>query len=77
MNEILELVETLCRDNYLVYKVRMKAILVSKGLWEAIDPTVEDKNQTNRSKSDSALALIILALNEERIVHVEDLNTSR
>lgn len=55
----------------------MMDLLVRKGLWNATGPEVEDKNTTDSSKSDTALALIPVALGEDEMAHVEGFKTVR
>lgn len=77
MTDIIKLVDQLTSDNYAVWKIRMKALLVSKGLWTVIDPTVTDDETTDIDDDQKALALVILALGEDQMVHVEECTTAR
>lgn len=77
MNDIFKLVESLSEGNYPVWGVRMRALLVRKGLWEATDPEFEYDSPTVRSKSETALALNSLAQGEYQMVHVEGITSAR
>lgn len=86
-------------DNYGIWKVRMKALLVSKDLWKAIcsdltnpatilgDGSTPGPSQTQvkrptessvqstvleSDKAQKALSLIILAMEDIQLIHVDD-----
>lgn len=56
MKDTLKYTEKLTGNNYPVWKVRMSVLLVSKGLRQVADPTVDDKHFSDRKKSEKALA---------------------
>lgn len=74
MTDALELIEKLSGENYSVWEVCMKAILVNKIFWGVANPENDDSS-TDSMKSEKELALIFLALDEDQIVHIEKCTT--
>ena len=73
-------IERLTSHNYPTWKLRMRAVLISRELWEVTDrktisslPMLSDADKV---KSDKALALITLCVDEEQMMHIEECNTS-
>lgn len=91
MTDHLKFIEKLNGENYGIWKVRMKALLVNKDLWKTVDPNTRNENVSSASttpavespaddgsgKSQQALALIILAINDSQIVHIEECKEAR
>lgn len=77
MTEALWYIDGLTGDDYPVWVVRMKALLISKGLWHLANPTTEEKEIDDRQISEQALALIILTLEEDQTVHIGERRTAR
>lgn len=69
--------ERLTENNYPVWEVRMRAMLVSKELWSITDPNGEDNESIDSLKSGKAFSMIILALDENEIVKIEQCETAR
>lgn len=55
----------------------MRPLLVSKDMWTVTDPTLEEDGESDSKQKKQAIALIILALGEEQMVHVENSKTAR
>lgn len=72
MTDNLKLVDKLSSENYSVWSVRMRAYLVSKGLWSVTDPDAQFESLHDARKSEEALALITLSLGEDQMVHIAD-----
>lgn len=76
MTGALKTVDKLSGDNYAVWEIRMKAVLVWKWVWKVINPMLEDR-ETDTTAAERISAPIILALWENQMVHVEDRTTAR
>lgn len=65
----------LSKDNYHAWSIRVKAGLVSKGLWKAIDPGFTDGVMTEEQKSNDqkALSFLHLAVDDD---HLDDIGES-
>lgn len=53
------------------------ALLVTKGMWTVTDPAVEDDDMAASTISEQALALFILGLGEDQMMHVESCKMAR
>lgn len=71
VTDALTYIKTSTGFNYPLWKVRIPALLVTKGFWKQVDSTVDDDDSTDKQKIEKALALIILALRWNQIVHTE------
>lgn len=55
----------------------MRASLVAKGCWNVTNSGAHGANATRENKSEQALTLITLALEEDHMIHIADCSTSR
>ena len=71
--------------NYHLWKFKMKTLLKDKGLWDIVEGTrvapeasLDSGNALKewRKKEDKAMALIVLALGDEQLMHVQSAGTS-
>ena len=67
-------IEPLGIDNYSTWKVRMRLILVSKGLWGAV---TKDEKEVDEVQSEQALALIGLAVQDFHLTTVGQCKTAK
>lgn len=77
MTDALKYIALLSNDNYSAWEVRIKALLVKKGLWQFIGPTKDEDEQVDSEKFEQALALMILALGEDQMVFMEECMSAR
>lgn len=104
MTDHLKYIEKLNGDNYGIWKIRMKALLVHKGFWKCVRPSDVESNANNNlsaseqtrgenvddianrqpsaedaevGKSQQALSLIILALEDSQIIHVDECSSGK
>ena len=105
MTDHLKYIEKLNGDNYGIWKIRMKALLVHRNLWKFVCPTIldgdspsvhqqpgSDENTSAPStaapstasddsqsleKSQQAMSLILLAMNDSQIIHCDECDTAR
>lgn len=71
MTDALEYIKELTGNIYGVWKMILKALLVSNGLQQQADYTVDDEKPTDIQNSGQVLALIILARDDDQMVHVK------
>lgn len=71
MSDSLDLVELLTGDNHPVWEVTMRALFIHKGFGKVtIRIAGEDDESTDCSKSEQALSMLILALEEDHMVQI-------
>ena len=78
----LKIFDKLNGENFAVWKVRMRALLVSKGLWKVTEPSADaevsaELSESDIGKSEQALALMVLAVEADQMIHIEECKTSR
>lgn len=102
MSEILKVIEKQNGGNYVVWKTRMRALLVSKRYWSVVEklhrpahedevgtepiegvgcttqqPSNEDATPSDEdvAQSEKGIDIILLSLQEEKMIHIEDCTT--
>jgi len=73
-------IEKLKEENYELWKVQMKSVLVFNDLWPYVDDTLEKSaiNADSWTKNDSkALALISLSVTHGQLNHIKKATTSK
>ena len=75
----LTIFEKLNGENYAIWKIRMKAVLVSKGLWKVTDSAHSDAelSESDQGKPEQALALIVHAVAADQMIHLKACSTSQ
>ena len=66
-------IEPLDVENYGTWSLRMKALLVHKGLWKA----VEGSSGTSTDDSDKALALVMLNVKDHHLTTLASCKTAK
>jgi hypothetical protein len=77
-------VDKLEASNFSSWKLRLKMILIDRGLWEVVDGTELKPAPDNKAlydafikKDNQALAQIVLTLSNSQLVHVRNASSSR
>ena len=65
-------VERLDVDNYATWSIRMRALLISKGLWATVESATPDQ-----ATDQKALAKIILGVTDHHLVTLDGCATAR
>ena len=67
--------DKLNENNFTAWKLRMRAILVHKGLWDIANAKGQETLPTV-NREEEAFLLILLSLNDQQLLHVTDCHTA-
>ena len=70
-------IDALDVNNWATWNIRMKALLIQKGLWAMIGPAAEGDGEVDEARDQKALALIILNVKDHHLLTVAHSETAR